>query len=329
MQQKKKPETVSPNKDALKMRITKGGLPVVKLHYAADAEKNPSNSVGRAWLMSALQGYNGGIEDPKWLKEMEIKYGAGAGGKIFPQWQEWQKDSNIFIDGVVDLAGARLYGSYDHGYANPACYLVHAIHPDSMRQTIWEFYADGVPVPKIAEIIKGVTVTLDDGRTFEGNPYAGKEVFRICDPEIMRETQVMAQGPNKSVAWMFSQNGVHFMGGTKGDDGTVASWLTGNLWLDPHSPGYQIHRCCRNLIWELGLLQRKSLTSLQARTRNQPEQLLDKDNHAWDALKYWLKRFPVGVPLSAAPQKEADFDWWKNLKDRSSIRSSYVRDFAR
>lgn len=325
---KGRPKKIKPNKDALSTRITSGGLFVCKLHYAADEYKNPANPQGKEWLRSALNGYAGGMSDPNWLKEMEIKYTAGSGQRVLQHWQSWLSSSNIFIDGEVDITDAKLYGSYDHGYANPACYLVHAIYPDGLRRTIWEFYAAEIPVPAIAKVIKGEDVKVPGKPPIKGNPYAGSEIFRICDPEIERRTQVMANGPNKSIANLFEKDGVYFIKGERGDDMTVANWLLGNLWLDPFEPTYQIHRGCTNLIWELGRLQRKSWSVMQARTRNQPELLLDKDNHAWDALKYWLKRFPVGVKQVEKPKKEADFNFWRDMK-KSKVKMSYSRDFAK
>ena len=215
------------NKNALTTRITKGGVFVCRLHYAADQYKNPQNEVGREWLRQALSGYPGGIEDPNWLKEMEIMYSAGSGQRVLPKWQEWRKESNIFISGHVDTQISRVYGSYDHGYATPACYLVHAVDNDGMRRTIWEFYGAGVTVPEIARIIKGESITTAEGKRFEGNPYAGQETVKICDPEITRRTQVMPKGPNKSISELFLQNGVIFQPGSRGDDGTVINWLLG------------------------------------------------------------------------------------------------------
>jgi hypothetical protein len=324
-------EKILPNKKALTLRVTSGNLTVCRLHYAADETKNPANSAGRRWLPGALAGYQNGLSDPRWLKEMEIQYGAGGGQKVFPDWQKWLRNSNIFIDGGIDLTNAKLYGSYDHGYASPACYLVHAVWPGDKRATIWEFYDEQVEVPMIAQIIKGHdAVSSKTGKKYKGNPYAGREIMKICDPEIMRDNQVMARGPNKSVAYLFRQNGVNFVPGLKGDDGTVASWLTGNLWLDPMLPGYQIHRCCKNLIWELSMLQRVAHSPHVSKYKNQPEQLVDKDNHAWDALKYWLRKFPVGTVIVPEKKQEADFDFWMKLgKKPSKLQKSYVRDFAR
>jgi hypothetical protein len=321
-------EDLALNKDALSTRITKGGIFVCRLHYAADQFKNPQNPVGRDWLKQALSGYPGGIEDPNWLKEMEIMYSAGSGERVLPRWQEWQKSSNIFISGELDVKHSKIYASYDHGWATPACYLVHAVDPDGMRKTIWEFYGAGVPVSDIAKIIKGQDVRLEDGRQFEGNPYAGLESVKVCDPEITRRTQVMPKGPNKSIAELYLKQNIIFQPGTRGDDGTVINWLLGNLWSDPMQPQYQIHRRCKNLIWEMGRLQRKALSPMQARVKNQPEELVDKDNHAFDALKYFLKRFPVGAPVQVKPKKEADFAFWRDMSKRRT-KLSYVREFAR
>ena len=88
-----------PKKNGLVSRVTNGGLFVCKLHYTADAYKNPDNPEGKKWLIQALSGYAGGLQDPDWLKEMEIMYTAGSGQRVLIDWQNWLRSSNIFIDG--------------------------------------------------------------------------------------------------------------------------------------------------------------------------------------------------------------------------------------
>jgi hypothetical protein len=318
-------------KQGLMSRVTSGGLPVLHLHYAADPEKDPATDRGRKWLESELNGYPGGVMNSDWLKEMEIQWMAGGGDRIFPSWSKWQTDSNIIISPDVDVSEAKLYASYDHGYANPACYLIHAVYPDGLRRTIWEFYASEVHPIKIAEIIKGNDVTLEDGRHFPGNPYAGREIIRLADPEIDRRTQALHTGEFKSVIEMYRQSGVYFQKGRRGGDATVASWLSGNLWADPYQPGYQITSTCLYLIWEIGRLQRIKLSSLMGQKRNPSEQFVDKDNHAWDALKYWLLRFPVGAKAQVETEKVANFEWWRDLhakKRRNGVLPSYRREFV-
>lgn len=298
-------------REALTNRITSGGVHVVRLHYAADADKDPSTPQGAAWANQQLKGYPRGLQDKDWLKEMEIIYSAGGGQNVFERFSEWRTGSNIFIPPAPDLTGAKLYASYDHGWTNPAAYLVHAVYPGGLKRTIWEFYAPEVPVSMIAEVIQGNAVTTPDGRRFEGNPYAGRESFKISDPEIDRRTQSMYDGTNKSVARLFQDHGVHFTMGERGDDGMVINWLLGNLWADPEQPYYQICSNCRYLIWELSRLQYPKINY----ARNRKEDIVDKDNHAWDALKYFLKRFPTTGKPKPKPSDANTFAWWCKISE--------------
>ena len=50
---------------------------------------------------------------------------------------------------------------------------------------------------------------------------------------------------------------------------------------------------CPNLIWELMTAQRVQLTAQQLLTRNVSEAIVDKDNHARDAMKYAVMSLPA------------------------------------
>jgi hypothetical protein len=222
--------------------------------------------------------------------------------------------------------GWKLYGSYDHGWRNPACYLVHGINYDGDIVTLWEFYGAGVPVGHIASIIKGKTVQLQDGREYEGNPFAGKEIYRIADPSIWAENQPQSDNTYKSVYEAFRDSGVLFNQGERGGDSTVASWLLGYFWQDLMSPRYRITQACPKLIWELGQQRYKEFSARIAMNRDQPEELVDKDNHAFDAMKYFLRRFPPAPRRAKPPPPSATFGWWKrqSVADRRELE---VRSF--
>ena len=301
-------------REALTNRITSGGIHVVRLHYAADPEKDPSTPDGQDWLRSQLQGYPGGTDNANWRKEMEIIYSAGGGENVFPRFSEWRTSSNIFIAPEPDVLDAKLYGSYDHGWTNPSCYLVHAVYPGGLKRTIWEFYAPEVPAAQICDIIKGETVVTPDGRRFEGNPYAGREVFKIADPEIDRRTQAMHRGENKSINKIFQDCGVFFTMGERGDDATVVNWLNGNLWADPQVPMYQISLNCKYLIWELAHLKYPKINL----NKNNQETIVDKDNHAFDALKYFLKRFPTASKATRKKDEAGSFAWWCKVTENQA-----------
>jgi len=292
----------------LSERLTKSGIPVLRLHYSADPAKRPGTESGDRWLTEATQGYPGGVRSPRWKKEMEIDYGALGGTRLFPEWEQWQ--ARICIPAFTPH-GYRLYGSYDHGWRHPACYLVHGISSDGQIVTLWEFFASQVPVGYIAKIILGESVVLADGRKFPGNPYAGEEVYRVADPSIWAEDQAMSDNTMKSIAKLFTMERVYFTKGERGGDTMVAEWLHGHYWKEPQAPLYRITRACPNLIREIGLQRHKDLSSQAAKDKAQPEQWVDKDNDAWDTLKYFLQRFPQRPEVESAAQTPNSFSWWR------------------
>lgn len=319
-------------RDGLRTRINAdSNLFVCRLYHTADNEKNPATPEGRVWMFKEEQGYPGGLNGPGWQKEMAIKYTAGGGEKAFPNIGVWRQHSSIFIprlETASHLHDAQVWASYDHGLVNPCCYLVHLVFPRDQEvwyQTVWELYAPGLQVYEIAKIIKGEQVTTADGRVFTGNPFAGKELIKICDPEIDRRTQ-QTRGPSKRVIELFREEGVHFTKGESGDDLTVADYIKGTLWRDPYRPHYQISEACEHLIWELSKLQHKKRKGIIA--KNEDEGLVDVDNHAWDALKYFLKRFPMGSRQQAPAQKENTWAWWMDLNRdplHERVKSRYRR----
>jgi len=127
----------------------------------------------------------------------------------------------------------------------------------------------------------------------------------------------MQDGTNKSNAYLFEKEGVLFDPGERGGDLTVASWLLGDFWRDPMKPGYRITSNCPKLIWEIGKLRHKEISARVGLHRDQPEQLEDKDNHGWDALKMFLKRFPPKPQGERAKEIPGTFDWWREQAKRA------------
>lgn len=300
------------NIPGLTYRIASGSTPVVRVHYASHPERRPGTPAGEHWLEATSRNYPGGLEDPRWRKEQEIDYFALSGQKLFPHWELWQREGNIVIQ-PFDANSHRLYGSYDYGYRHKSAYLVHAIDADGNITTVWEFAAELVEVPYIAEIVQGKDVYLPDGRHFEGNPYAGKEKLKIADPSIWAKDQPMLDRTQKSIADIFLRYGVNFHKGERGGDTTVANWLLGHFWKDRNKPTYRITANCVNLIREVGLQRFKEFSPKVALNRTQPEELVDKDNDSWDALKMFLRRFPPAMQAPPKPKQPGTFDWWKKV----------------
>jgi len=299
-------------------KVVPGDVPVLRVHYSADPAKRPGTEDGEAWLGQALSGYAGGRASPRWRREMEIDYGAFGGAKAFPEWGTWKQGP--IVCAPFAPTGYQLYGSYDHGWNNPAAFHVHGINGDGQIITLWEFYADRVPLSYIATLIKGKDIvlprrpeaTIEPARLrWSGNPFAEAMRITIADPSMWAEDQPMKDEPNKSTADLFAREGVHFDRGERGGDNTVVEWLLGTLWADPERPRYRITTECPHLIRELGLQKYKDLSEVQALTRDASEVLVDKNNHAWDGLKMFLQRFPP-TPSTAKPKAQpATFEWWR------------------
>ncbi len=64
-------------------------------------------------------------------------------------------------------------------------------------------------------------------------------------------------------------------------------------------------------IWEIGQQRHRDVSARVALHRDQPEQLVDKDNHAWDGLKMFFNRFPPKAMPRKAEQKPNTFQWWR------------------
>jgi hypothetical protein len=59
------------------------------------------------------------------------------------------------------------------------------------------------------------------------------------------------------------------------------------------APQYGLHNWdSPNLLWEMMRMRKKKLTAIQLMSRNPTEQIIDKDNHGWDASKYWIMSLP-------------------------------------
>lgn len=321
----------------LTLRLTKAGIPVMRLHYSADRRKRPGTPEGDAWLAAALQGYPGGLNSPRWRKEMEIDYGAMSGMRLIPGWSQWKTNGAIVIP-PFDPLGYKLYGSFDHGWRHPAVYHVHGVNADGEIVTLWEFCAAHVSYQYIAKIIKGEDVSVppvgcdcpehQGVRRFAGNPYAGRETMKIADPAIWAEDQQQSDSTMKSTAKLYAKEQVFFVPGTRGMDTTVAEWLIGHYWIDPQKPLYRITTACPQLIWEIGQQRHKQHSAQTARDKAQPEQLVDKDNDAWDSMKYFHSRFPPAVQPRMRTKTPNSFGWWRAHTAASPAESARDPDAA-
>jgi hypothetical protein len=311
-------------------RITSGGIGVIRYHYSADSNKRPNTPKGDQWIKEESRAYPMGLEDPRWKKEMEIQYGALGGQHLFAKWDSWKNGIGgaAIVIPAYFAQGTRLYGSYDHGWHSPAAFHIHSVDGDGVISTVWELYGSGIPAHQIAGIIKGQDGFDQNGKRFAGCPYPYSSLsYIVADPSIWNEDKPQVVGPNKSTAAIFREMGVYMIPGERGGDITVANWLHGWYWKDIQHPRYRISLACPKLIWEIGQQRHKEFSAVVAMNRTPSEDLVDKDNHGWDGLKYLLKKHPPPLTYTKPETKPGTFAWWRKHAQEGSENESERHTF--
>jgi hypothetical protein len=126
------------------MRRNKQGWAVVTLHYSADPEFSGER------LRREAQKYTGGMEGSWWQKEMEIKYDALSGARIFP---EFDPKIHVLPADKIPVRGCR-YMAIDPHPRTPHAMLWVLID----QWSDWYVYREMWP-----SAVYGESRSLDDG----------------------------------------------------------------------------------------------------------------------------------------------------------------------
>lgn len=65
------------------LKVSPDGMPVLRLHYSADPDKDPAGEKGRAWLEQKRKEFT---NEAIYRQELEIDYGAKRGQLVFPEF---------------------------------------------------------------------------------------------------------------------------------------------------------------------------------------------------------------------------------------------------
>lgn len=186
-------------------------------------------------------------------------------------------------------AGWPVYTSMDHGLANPTAWLWHAVGPGGQVLTFHEHYAAELTVEAHAGIV----------RAYE----AGNGVHvesRVGDPSIANRQQ--AGGLAVSIQQEYVRHGLAVMLGNNDVEAginRVRRYLQTPLGGKPR---WQVTADCVNLIREIRRYRWRTFLSRKMRDRsNAFETPLKKDDHAVDALRYFLMSRPDIADLGPVP----------------------------
>lgn len=284
----------------LTLRKTAHGVNVARLHYAAHPDRDPQ--FHPEWKTAERKSYP---SQAAWDREQEIVDEAGGGELVFADVlvTHW---SLIVIEDPAwrPESDWQVIGGFDHGKTNPTALERAYIDFEGNIIFAGEYYMPGREIWQHAPAIRRME---DFGRM---------ETIQ-ADPTIFHSTSQQAQRPGhaieraKSFAELYDEQGVSSLDKFWGDTSDVS--FAGRLhqhWanLEQRMPSVRIfcprgmytekpqpglnHWGCPNLLWELMRARRVKLGAQQLLSRNSSEAIVDKDNHARDAMKYVVMSLP-------------------------------------
>ena len=332
----KKSKTVPPQSKieivrGMHVHRTKGGIPVLSVHYSADPERDPQ--IHPEWKEQERRTYS---SQAAWDREQEMMDEAGGGELVFADTllTFWNK---IVISDPSWRPSPywRVEGGFDHGKTNPTALLRAYIDGDGVIYFCGEYYVAGREV-------------WEHARDFRHMPDLNRLSACYADPTIFDCTLQQSINPlntptlrqsAKSINNLYEEQGIQVFypfALDRSDVGLAARLMLHWSNLDKREPSvrivcrnrseqpqYGLHPWdCPNLLWELLRCRREKLSAHQLLSRNVSERIVDKDNHARDAMKYVLMSLPEPCETEMHDQRREDI---RSLIEMGDLTSAMIR----
>jgi hypothetical protein len=286
--QQVKPQTRVEVVPGMTVRLkTDSQIPVLRIHYAADSDRDPKTETGKAWRKSKRKEY---ASQAEWDREMEIVDAAGGGERLYAETLT-EYFSKIVITDPSWRPGStwKSLPGFDYGKTNPTAALDARIDHEGTIYFVGEYYQPGMEIWEHAPILS------------RWLPFAMAEEV-VCDPSIFDKTMQDRNGKALAIAEIYYELGIRNLRPFLGNRTdilfeqrlkmhwanlserapTVKIWCPGIKEI-PDRPIYGLHaEGCFDFLWELANIRRVKMTATQLMTKNPSEAVVDKDNHLAD-----------------------------------------------
>lgn len=265
-------------------RTTKLGFNILRLHYTADPDKDPSTPVGKRWLEEAKKG----MSDARWRQEHEIDYGALGGQLVFPGLDE---SIHVVPDKMsLDPAYSTVWLACDPHPRTAHAFLWLAVNKEKELAVVWSWWPEkrhareGMVTKDYAEALKEI-----DESTLNLKPR-----YRLMD---VAGRSFNAE-EEKSYFDKYRECGVYFNPAKKNRDLVGYDLINEALQPKPYTVGDKTEQRPRLTIWagcgdnDVLVRQMKSLRYREWKgnvvDKDAPEEPEQKDRHLVDCLSYIL-----------------------------------------
>lgn len=293
-------------------RNSRNKFACVFLRFTADPDKR-----SELWIAAAKLG----MSDADWQQEMEGDFEAKAGTPALPEFEMFKPFIVIPPPAIADHW--EIFATGDYGTTNPYAFYLHAIRPDGVVVTFFEYYQAG---RALGEHLAVVTAHPMFPRIY------AYVLDRSCFKQDQQQTlsiEGQTQHMVRSVADLHHEHGVYPMPAAVVHDSIkIAAFHKHWLPLKANKkPTWLISSVCVSLIKELPGIRWKEVPDHLAEVQNQSEKLVDKDNHGFDAVAYAMLH-RIHVPLSEDFQEKPRSEIHEDVR-RQARRKDFDRQAAK
>jgi hypothetical protein len=282
----------------------KNGYTVAAVHFSADPEKNSLD-----WFQEATRN----LTQDKIDQEYHISFESKAGKRVFPYLA--MNPGRWLVKPREIKKNETIIASLDFGSRNPTAILFHAVDHRGRFHTFSEFYKPSTP----SEI----------ARWLKNHPYWTRCLKVVADPSIFNSNQHdLEGGAIKSIASMLEELGIYNL--EKGENDRIAGLQRMKEMLRYQEaqnlePYWSISTDCPKLWWELCGLTYRENTDKQRLTKNEEEDVVKKDDHAFDSARYALMSWNSPSEL---PERKGTGTSWTMKEIEEEIDDHYDREEA-
>lgn len=293
---------------------TTDGLPVMFLHYSACERKDPMTPRGAEWREHESRAYPGGIEGPRWLQEMEIRFDVRDTNRVWPNFDDMRPWVSCPDFDIRQYEHWPIIVGYDYGYLEPTAIVVLALASEH------EIY-------QIDEIYVKETSIADQAAFLKMKPYFHRITEFYGDPNIWARTQHQGTITTSMGQIWQDEHDIQFARGQNfiGSDAAFIHLLNGVLWKRSveHGTIFKIFESCKNTLRELRTLAWRENDSENPNLPTR-ETIASKNVHAFDALKYALLERYQGKAIAELPPPPGSVDWYIEEMTRVKDEVRYV-----
>lgn len=274
---------------------------VASLFFYADPIKARPN-----WIKEASVG----MSKADVQKEYYIDYTALQGERIFPEFMEHK--SKIVIEPPYPETDIyrRYWMGFDYGTRNPSALYVIAegknAEGESSLYVIWEHYEPTKDLSKLCDTIK-------DCEHYQAVTWIA------ADPVLWTKNQQGLMGLTSIGDQMYERGVPNLLPGKQNEEAFVNYMHTSWASLNERTPTFFIQNNCSNLIREFENIVYQSSTMGTIKQASPKEQMVNRDNHGLDAIKYFLSLYPGGSRIKKLDTEKVKTsnvipEWRRHLK---------------